>query len=79
MALNTPVCEFGWRATDFELTDTSGSRQTLSTLRGANGLLLMFICNHCPYVKAIIDRICPRGSSTTSAATRASCRPWASA
>ena len=58
MALNTPVCEFGWRATDFELTDTSGSRQTLSTLRGANGLLLMFICNHCPYVKAIIDRIC---------------------
>jgi peroxiredoxin len=47
------------RATDFELTDTSGSRQhNLSTLRGANGLLLMFICNHCPYVKAIIDRIC---------------------
>ena len=58
MALNPPVCEFGWRAADFELTDTGGSRQTLSTLRGANGLLLMFICNHCPYVKAIIDRIC---------------------
>ncbi|MBL8391669.1 MAG: thioredoxin family protein [Candidatus Accumulibacter sp.] len=58
MALNTPVCEFGWRAADFDLTDTSGARQTLSTLRGANGLLLMFICNHCPYVKAIIDRIC---------------------
>ncbi len=58
MALNTPVCNFGWRAVDFELQDTSGSPHTLATLRGPNGLLLMFICNHCPYVKAIIDRIC---------------------
>lgn len=58
MALNTPVCDFGWQAPDFELEDTHGSRQTLASLRGSNGLLLMFICNHCPYVKAIIDRIC---------------------
>jgi peroxiredoxin len=58
MALNTPVCDFGWQAADFELVDTSGAHQTLSTLRGPDGLLLMFICNHCPYVKAIIDRIC---------------------
>ena len=58
MALNTPVGDFGWQAVDFELDDTGGSRHTLATLRGANGLLLMFICNHCPYVKAIIDRIC---------------------
>lgn len=58
MALNTPVCDFGWQAPDFELEDTHGSRQTLASLRGPNGLLLMFICNHCPYVKAIIDRIC---------------------
>ncbi len=58
MALNTPVCDFGWQAPDFELEDTLGSRQTLASLRGPNGLLLMFICNHCPYVKAIIDRIC---------------------
>lgn len=58
MALNTPVCDFGWQAVDFELADTSGAQHNLSTLRGANGLLLMFICNHCPYVKAIIGRIC---------------------
>ncbi|MBL8398327.1 MAG: thioredoxin family protein [Candidatus Accumulibacter sp.] len=58
MALNTPVCDFGWRAIDFVLFDTLGERHTLETLRGPNGLLLMFICNHCPYVKAIIDRIC---------------------
>ncbi|MBL8393374.1 MAG: thioredoxin family protein [Candidatus Accumulibacter sp.] len=58
MALNTPVCDFGWPAVDFALDDTTGSRHSLSTLRGSNGLLLMFICNHCPYVKAIIDRIC---------------------
>ncbi len=58
MALNTPVCDFGWRAVDFELADSSGSRHTLDSLRGPRGLLLMFICNHCPYVKAIIDRIC---------------------
>jgi hypothetical protein len=58
MALNTPVCDFGWQAVDFELDDTAVRAHTLATLRGQNGLLLMFICNHCPYVKAIIDRIC---------------------
>ena len=58
MAISTPLCNFGWKAPDFELNDTLGVRQTLHTLRGPKGLLLMFICNHCPYVKAIIDRIC---------------------
>lgn len=58
MALKPPVCDFGWRAVDFELEDTHGARHSLSSLGGPNGLLLMFICNHCPYVKAIIDRIC---------------------
>lgn len=58
MALNTPVCDFGWPADDFELPDTDGAPHSLATLRGANGLLLMFICNHCPYVQAVIDRIC---------------------
>ena len=58
MAISAPICNFGWKATDFELTDTFGAHKTLETLRGPNGLLLMFICNHCPYVKAIIDRIC---------------------
>lgn len=58
MALNTPLCDFGWPAPDFSLTDTAGNQHSLASLRGPNGLLLMFICNHCPYVKAIIDRIC---------------------
>ena len=58
MAISTPLCNFGWKAPDFELNDTLGVRQTLHTLRGPRGLLLMFICNHCPYVKAIIGRIC---------------------
>lgn len=58
MAISAPLCNFGWKAPDFELTDTFGSYKTLESLRGPNGLLLMFICNHCPYVKAIIDRIC---------------------
>ena len=58
MAISTPLCNFGWPAPDFALTDTAGRRHTLATLRGPSGLLLMFICNHCPYVKAVIDRIC---------------------
>ena len=58
MALNTPLCNFGWPAVDFALDDTIGQRHTLATVRGPNGLLLMFICNHCPYVQAVIDRIC---------------------
>ncbi len=58
MAVSPPLCNFGWKAPDFELTDTDDAQQTLATLRGVNGLVLMFICNHCPYVKAVIDRIC---------------------
>ena len=58
MAVNTPLCDFGWKAPEFELADTDGVRPTVASLRGPNGLLLMFICNHCPYVKAVIDRIC---------------------
>ena len=58
MAISTPICNFGWQAADFELADTAGSWHKRDALRGPNGLLLMFICNHCPYVKAVIDRLC---------------------
>ena len=58
MAISPPLCNFGWPAPDFTLNDTDGKPHSLATLRGESGLLLMFICNHCPYVKAIIDRIC---------------------
>ncbi len=55
--MHTPICDFGWQAPDFDLPDTDGRRHTLQTLRGPKGLLLMFICNHCPYVLAIIERL----------------------
>lgn len=58
MAISAPPGNLGWKAPDFELNDTFGTCKTLETLRGPKGLVLMFICNHCPYVKAIIDRIC---------------------
>ncbi|MBK1680677.1 thioredoxin family protein [Rhodocyclus tenuis] len=57
MAVNTPICDFGWPAVDFCLPDSAGRVHALADLRGPNGLLLMFICNHCPYVKAVLDRI----------------------
>lgn len=57
VALNPPVCDFGQPAIDFDLPGNDGKRHTLASCRGPNGLLVMFICNHCPYVKAIIDRL----------------------
>lgn len=57
MALETPVCDFGLPAIDFSLPATDGKIWTLEDCRGENGLLIMFICNHCPYVKAIMDRL----------------------
>ncbi|OHC66465.1 MAG: alkyl hydroperoxide reductase [Rhodocyclales bacterium GWA2_65_20] len=56
-AINPPVCDFGWKAVDFDLPGTDGRRHSLASARGPNGLLVMFICNHCPYVKAVIQRI----------------------
>lgn len=55
--METPVCDFGWKAVDFRLPGVDGKTYTLRDVAGPNGLLLMFICNHCPYVKAIIHRI----------------------
>jgi peroxiredoxin len=55
--METPVCDFGWKAVDFALPGVDGKTYTLKDVAGPNGLLVMFICNHCPYVKAVIDRI----------------------
>lgn len=57
MAAETPICDFGWRAPDFDLPDAAGRVYRLSELRGEKGTLVIFICNHCPYVKAVIDRV----------------------
>jgi len=53
----TMTREFGWQAVDFDLEGTDGKRHRLADLKGAKGTLVMFICNHCPYVKAVIDDI----------------------
>ena len=53
----TPVCDFGQPAPDFRLPGTDGKTHSLKDVRGPNGLLVMFICNHCPYVKAVRERI----------------------
>jgi len=52
-----PICDFGSMAVDFDLPGSDGSNWSLQRCRGENGLLVMFICNHCPYVKAVQDRI----------------------
>ena len=56
-ALNTPVCEFGWKAQNFSLQSTRNEIIELNTARGQNGTLIMFICNHCPYVVSALDEI----------------------
>ncbi len=53
----TPVCDFGTPAPAFSLPGVDGKVYTLADVRGEKGLLVMFICNHCPYVKAVLDRI----------------------
>ncbi len=57
MATTPPVCDFGWKAPAFDLPATDGSNWSLDRIRGPRGTLIVFICNHCPYVQAVIDRI----------------------
>jgi peroxiredoxin len=57
VAEETPICNFGWKAPSFTLPGVDGETYSLEELRGPKGTLVTFICNHCPYVKAVIDRI----------------------
>jgi peroxiredoxin len=57
MAEQTPICDFGRKAPAFKLRAVDGKTYSLEELKGPNGTLVMFICNHCPYVKAVIDRV----------------------
>ena len=50
----TPICEFGKQAEDFKLKSIDNDFISLNDIKGPNGTLIMFICNHCPYVKAIV-------------------------
>ena len=53
----TPICNFGEKAKDFNLLSIENKKVSLDEVRGKNGTLIMFICNHCPYVKAVIKEI----------------------
>jgi peroxiredoxin len=57
VSLNTPLCVFDWLPHDFNLLGTDGQRWNLIKSKGTNGLLILFICNHCPYVQAILPRL----------------------
>ena len=57
MLTQTPICDFGKKAVSFKLKSTEGKIISLEDLKGENGTLIMFICNHCPYVKAITKDI----------------------
>ncbi|EIC21413.1 thioredoxin family protein [Thiorhodovibrio frisius] len=57
VSLETPVCEFGLPAPDFSLPGVDGKTWTRDDCKGPKGLLVMFICNHCPYVQAVRERI----------------------
>lgn len=56
-AMTTPICDFGWKAKGFDLLGVNGSNYSLADVSGVNGTLVMFLCNHCPFVKAVIGRI----------------------
>jgi len=56
-ATETPICDFGWKAVDFDLPGVDGRRYRLADVQGPNGLLVMFLCNHCPFVKAVVGRL----------------------
>ena len=55
--LQTPICDFGQKLIPFKLRDTDEKFISLNEIKGENGTLIMFICNHCPYVKAIIENL----------------------
>jgi len=57
MAVETPICDFGWKAPDFALSGVDGKTYTLADVKGDKGTLVVFMCNHCPYVLAILERL----------------------
>ena len=57
MPIKTPICDFGKKALPFELKSTENNYVSLNDISGENGTLIMFICNHCPYVKAVTNEI----------------------
>lgn len=57
MAATPPICDFGWKAIDFSLKGTDGKTYSLAEVAGPRGTLIVFMCNHCPYVRSIAGRL----------------------
>jgi peroxiredoxin len=57
MAETSTICRFGWKAQDFALKGVDGKTYRLADVRGKKGTLVIFLCNHCPYVRAVVSRI----------------------
>jgi len=57
MAATPPICDFGWKAVDFSLLGADGKTYSLSDVAGPKGTLIVFMCNHCPYVRAVAGRL----------------------
>ena len=57
MPVNASNCDFGWKAKNFKLKSTDEQVYSLQDLKGLNGTVVVFICNHCPYVKRIADKL----------------------
>jgi peroxiredoxin len=57
VSLTTPSGQLGWPAASFDLPGTDGKQHSLGSVRGTHGTVIMFICNHCPYVRAVVDKI----------------------
>ena len=55
--MQTPICDFGWKPPEFSLPGIDGKTYSLADVCGPKGALVMFICNHCPYVKAVASRL----------------------
>lgn len=67
MAAIPPVCDFDWPAPRFSLPDVmTGAQVGFEDIQGPNGTLVMFICNHCPYVLSVLDRILRDGAEMQS-------------
>jgi peroxiredoxin len=67
MVLTKPgICNFGWKAPDFTVKGVDGKSYSLADVRGPTGTLVVFICNHCPYVKAVISRLVEEANALRS-------------
>lgn len=63
MAETPPICDFGWKAVDFSLQGIDGKTYSLADVAGPKGTLIVFMCNHCPYVRSIAGRLAGEASA----------------